>query len=174
MKIVTGIKEMQKISLALKRKGKKIGFVPTMGALHQGHLSLVRASQKECDATVVSIFVNPLQFGPKEDFKKYPRTFTADKRILKRAGVEYLFYPTAVKLYEKDFSVRVEETALSNFLCGAHRKGHFRGVATVVLKLFHCVLPDRAYFGRKDYQQAMIIKKMIRDLNIPLSKLHRA
>jgi len=157
---------MQKYSRALKRQNKKIGFVPTMGYLHEGHLSLVRQSIKENDITVASIFVNPLQFGPKEDFKKYPRAIKRDEAMLKKAGVDALFYPTAAGMYREPYYTYVDVGRLSGQLCGRSRPGHFKGVATVVAKLFNLVRPDTAYFGQKDAQQAVIIKQMAEDLNV--------
>jgi pantoate--beta-alanine ligase len=149
----------------VKSAGKTIGFIPTMGALHRGHLSLVKAAKKSCDFVVVSIFVNPAQFGPKEDFRKYPRAFNNDKRMLQKEGVDLIFYPSTFEMYTKNFSTYVEETYLSKLLCGLSRPGHFRGVCTVVTKLFNIIEPDIAYFGQKDYQQAQIIKHMVEDLN---------
>jgi len=157
---------MQKYSRGLKRQNKKIGFVPTMGYLHEGHLSLVSRSIKENDITVASIFVNPLQFGPKEDFKKYPRAIKADEAMLKKAGVNALFYPTAAGMYREPYYTYVDVERLSEPLCGKSRPGHFKGVATVVAKLFNLVTPDIAYFGQKDAQQAIIIRKMAEDLNM--------
>jgi pantoate--beta-alanine ligase len=151
-----------------KAKKKIIGFVPTMGALHHGHLSLVRAAKKECDFMVVSIFVNPTQFGPKEDSRKYPRVFNKDKKLLQKEKVDLIFSPSTAEIYAKDFSTYVEETYLSKVLCGASRPGHFRGVCTVVAKLFNVITPDIAYFGAKDYQQAKVIKRMVADLNFPV------
>lgn len=139
-----------------------------MGALHGGHLSLVHQAKKDCDFVVASIFVNPIQFGPKEDFNKYPRPIKNDKMLLASAGVDLLFYPFAKDMYFPDRSVFVDESDLSRYLCGASRSGHFRGVCTVVAKLFNIVAPDIAYFGQKDYQQAMIIKRMVRDLNFDI------
>ena len=157
----------QEISLN-KKKGKLIGFVPTMGALHKGHLSLIKAARKECGYVVVSIFVNPLQFGPKEDFNAYPRIFSKDEKLLKTEGVDLVFYPSMSLMYTDNFSVYVEEVLLSRYLCGKSRPGHFKGVCTVVAKLFNIIQPDIAYFGQKDYQQAQVIKKMVKDLNFPL------
>jgi pantoate--beta-alanine ligase len=145
---------------------RKIGFVPTMGALHEGHLSLVRRARQENDITVVSIFVNPIQFGPSEDFNKYPRDFEADTEKLRREEVDVLFVPDVSHLYPQGFSTYVEVEKVSDRLCGAFRPGHFRGVATVVMKLFHIVRPARAYFGQKDYQQTIVIKKMVKDLDM--------
>ncbi|MDD5070332.1 MAG: pantoate--beta-alanine ligase [Candidatus Omnitrophica bacterium] len=148
---------------------KTIGFVPTMGALHQGHIRLVRESVKVCSYTVVSIFVNPTQFGPKEDYSTYPRKLKEDLSLLSKEKVDLVFVPSAGQLYKKNFSVSVIDSALSNKLCGKTRPGHFNGVLTVVAKLFNIVLPDLVFFGQKDYQQALIIKKMIEDLNFPIS-----
>ena len=165
MFITADITKVRRIIQQARLKGKKVGFVPTMGALHQGHLSLVKASKRQTDFTAVSIFVNPLQFGPKEDLKKYPRRFKQDKQLLKKEKVDLLFYPSAKDSYPKDFSTLVSEEQLSRFLCGISRPGHFKGVCTVVTKLFNIVQPDQAYFGQKDYQQAQIIRRLVRDLN---------
>ncbi len=163
------IAKVRKLIRSARLKGKKVGFVPTMGALHQGHLSLVKACRKDCGFVVVSIFVNPLQFGPKEDLKKYPRNLGADKTLLQKAKVDLLFYPDSRLIYPDNFSTFVEEKDLSQPLCGKYRPGHFRGVATVVAKLFNIVQPDIAYFGSKDYQQAEVIRRLIRDLNFPIA-----
>lgn len=152
----------------VRRQGKRIGFVPTMGALHEGHLSLVRASKQECDLTVVSIYVNPTQFGPTEDFARYPRTMQADLEALGRVGVELVFAPTDEQMYPPGFSTWVQAGAVAQPLEGACRPGHFRGVATVVLKLLNMVQPHVAYFGQKDYQQALVIRRMVADLNLPV------
>jgi pantoate--beta-alanine ligase len=168
MKIVEKVKEMQAISLAEKRVGKRVGFVPTMGYLHEGHLSLVRRARRENDIVVVSIFVNPTQFGPNEDFERYPRDLKRDAELLKREGVDYLFHPKAEEMYPPGYSTFVEVEGLTETLCGAKRPGHFRGVATVVTKLLNIVQPDRAYFGEKDFQQLQVIKRLVRDLNIPV------
>jgi pantoate--beta-alanine ligase len=157
---------MQRLSNRLKSEGRSIGFVPTMGYLHKGHLSLVERSVKENDFTIASIFVNPIQFGPKEDFKKYPRDFKRDESMLKRAGVDALFYPAANRMYPDPYHGYVEVEELGDTLCGKSRPGHFKGVATVVTKLFNIVKPDIAYFGQKDAQQALIIDKMSKDLNM--------
>lgn len=157
---------MQKIAAALSKKGKSIGFVPTMGALHDGHISLIKKSVSKNDITVVSVFVNPIQFGPKEDFSKYPRPAAKDKNICKKNKVDFLFMPKADELYAADYSTYVEVENYSKVMCGVSRPVHFKGVATVVLKLFNIVMPDNAYFGLKDYQQYVIIKKMAYDLNI--------
>lgn len=137
-----------------------------MGCLHNGHISLIKKARKETDVVVLSIFVNPTQFGPKEDYKKYPRNFSRDSAIAKKAGVDIIFAPSTKKMYEKGFATYVEETNLSKILEGAIRPNHFRGVTTVVLKLFNIVQPDISYFGQKDWQQAVIIKKMVKDLNL--------
>lgn len=168
MKIIEQPKEMQKEIISLKREGKTIGFVPTMGALHEGHLSLVRQSKKENNITVVSIFVNPTQFGPNEDFNRYPRQFEKDRDLLEKEGVDYIFYPSVSDMYPDGYETFIILEKLPNHLCGLSRPGHFRGVATVVAKLFNIVQPDKAYFGQKDYQQAQIVKKMVRDLNFPV------
>ncbi len=157
---------MQKLSWALRLKKQSIGFVPTMGALHEGHVSLIKRARKENDILIVSIFVNPIQFGMNEDFKTYPRTFKQDNPICKQNGVDYIFYPDAKQMYPDNFCTHVEVSSLSDLLCGKTRLGHFRGVATVVMKLLNIVIPSRVYFGLKDYQQYKIIKKMVDDLNI--------
>jgi pantoate--beta-alanine ligase len=147
----------------------RVGFVPTMGALHEGHLSLVHASKKRCDLTVASIFVNPLQFGPKEDFANYPRTLERDRSLLEQAGVDVLFSPAETDLYAADASTYVVEESVSQPLCGQFRPGHFRGVATVVLKLFNLVQPHYAFFGQKDAQQCSVLERMVRDLDLPVT-----
>jgi len=168
MKIVVLIPEMKEAVREIKAQAKRVGFVPTMGFLHEGHLSLVKECRKAADATVVSIFVNPLQFGPKEDFKEYPRDLERDARLLEAEGVDFLFYPEASKMYPEGFKTMVEVTGLQDKLCGRSRPGHFRGVCTVVLKLFHIVQPDIAFFGQKDAQQALIIQRMVKDLDLDI------
>lgn len=168
MQIIRDRKKMTAYARVSRKQQCLIGFVPTMGALHEGHLSLVRASQKECDRTVVSIFVNPLQFAMNEDLSKYPRTIEADLRLLREEKVDCVFLPSATQMYPERFSTTVEEASLVDCLCGAVRPGHFKGVTTIVAKLFNSVQPDIAYFGRKDYQQALIIKKMALDLDLPI------
>ncbi len=155
---------MQRIALGLRRQGR-IGFVPTMGYLHEGHLGLVRAARRQSDFVVVSIFVNPMQFGPKEDYRRYPRDFKRDRRLLESAGADLIFYPDVKGMYPEDFATFVEVERLGEGLCGKSRPGHFRGVTTVVAKLFNAVLPDVAVFGAKDAQQAFVIRRMTRDLN---------
>lgn len=147
---------------------KTVGFVPTMGALHEGHLSLVRESLKQCDATVVSIFVNPKQFGPQEDLSSYPRTEQQDLALLETLNVDAVFIPSPEEMYPADFYTVVDVPALSQHLCGASRPGHFRGVATVVTLLFNLVRPDKAFFGEKDFQQLRIIQTMVKDLYMPV------
>ena len=168
MKIYRNPRIFQKEMERLRRKGRSIGFVPTMGALHEGHLSLVRRARKENQIVVVSIFVNPLQFGPHEDFRRYPRNFRRDCSLLAKEKVDYVFPPSIQSLYPSASQTFVEVTELSRTLCGRFRPGHFRGVATVVAKLFNVTRPHRAYFGAKDYQQAMIIKQLARDLSLDL------
>jgi pantoate--beta-alanine ligase len=168
MEIITKINEMQLISKNIKKNSKSIGFVPTMGYLHEGHLSLVRKSKEDNDFTIVSIFVNPIQFGPKEDLSRYPRNFNRDREMLEKEGVDYIFYPSVEEMYHLDFNTTINVDCVTKNLCGASRPGHFRGVTTVVGKLFNIVMPDRAYFGEKDFQQLVTIKKMVKDLNFPL------
>lgn len=151
-----------------RSSGSTVGFVPTMGALHAGHLSLVEASRRDCDFTAVSIFVNPTQFGPNEDLQRYPRPREADLALCEQAGVDLVFYPQVEEMYPTGAITFVDVAGLSNIWEGAFRPGHFRGVATVVAKLFHIIPADRAYFGQKDYQQQLILRKMVRDLDFPL------
>ncbi len=159
---------MQKISTVLKRKGKVIGLVPTMGALHEGHLSLIRLAKKKSDVVVVSIFVNPLQFGPKEDLARYPRELKRDEKLAKSAGCDILFVPDEKKMYPEKYLTYVNVDKLAETLEGIFRPGHFKGVTTVVAKLFNIVQPDLAFFGQKDAQQARVIQKMAEDLNFNL------
>jgi len=168
MKTWTTIEEMRRASRAARQAGKRVGFVPTMGALHEGHLSLVRAAKARCDVVAVSIFVNPLQFGPNEDLAKYPRTFERDQTLLEKEGVDSLFVPAVEEMYPAGAVTYVTVEGLSEKLCGKSRPGHFRGVTTVVAKLFHVVEPDFAFFGQKDAAQAAIIRRMVRDLNLPV------
>jgi len=164
--IITGnIKKARQICKRHRKKSKRIGFIPTMGALHEGHMSLVNKARKECDFVVASIFVNPLQFGPAEDLTRYPRDFGKDEKRLKTAGVDLLFYPKASVMYPAGFSTYVQEASLSKELCGKYRPNHFKGVCTVLAKLFNIIGPDIAYFGQKDHQQSQIVKKIISDLN---------
>src|SRR5947208_2213331 len=156
---------MTALAKEAKRAGQRVGFVPTMGALHAGHLSLVDAGRTQTEFLVTSLFVNPTQFGPKEDFSKYPRTLEKDSELLAAAGVDYLFVPSVEEMYPKDASTWVTVEGISDKLDGQSRLGHFRGVTTVVSKLFNIVLPDLAFFGQKDAAQVAIIRKMVRDLN---------
>jgi pantoate--beta-alanine ligase len=160
------IEWMKQVARQARTEGRSTGFVPTMGALHEGHLSLVRAARAECQPVIASIFVNPTQFGPSEDFQKYPRTLEADGKKLEDAGVDYLFAPEASEIYPPGFRTWVNVEGLSERLDGRTRHGHFRGVATVVLKLLEIVQPQKAFFGRKDAQQARILRQMARDLHL--------
>ncbi|MCK4263928.1 MAG: pantoate--beta-alanine ligase, partial [Candidatus Aminicenantes bacterium] len=169
MKIITKITELKAEIKALKSNGKIIGLVPTMGCLHEGHLSLVRSSVKKADCTVVSIFVNPTQFSPNEDFREYPRDLKHDSEILEREGVDYLFIPEASAMYPEGFKTYIEVHDLQDKLCGRSRQGHFRGVCTVVLKLFNIVDPDVSFFGQKDAQQAIVLKRMVKDLDLDVN-----
>ncbi|MBP7702463.1 MAG: pantoate--beta-alanine ligase [Candidatus Hydrothermia bacterium] len=166
MEILKNPVDVQALSSKIRGDGKIIGLVPTMGYLHEGHLSLVRRCKAECDKAFVSIFVNPTQFAPGEDFERYPRDEARDLSSLRALDVDYVFMPEVAHMYPEDYSTYVEEYALSKFLCGASRPGHFRGVCTVVTKLFNIVKPHRAYFGKKDYQQFRIVERMVRDLNM--------
>jgi len=166
MRVVTSVTGMKALAREWKREGRKVGFVPTMGYLHAGHLSLVRESKQRADVTVVSVFVNPAQFGPQEDYKKYPRDLDKDSAYLEEAGVDCLFYPGAADIYPPGYRTYVEVQGLQERLCGKSRPGHFRGVATVVLKLFNIVSPDLAFFGAKDAQQVKIIERMAADLDL--------
>ena len=168
MRIVRDIPELRRIIRQAKRKGKRIGFVPTMGALHEGHLSLIRRAQKETDLVVISIFVNPIQFNRASDLKSYPRTLAQDAQLAAGAGAQILFAPPAQAIYPPGFQTYVEAERLSRIVEGQFRPGHFRGVTTVVAKLFNLVQPNIAYFGQKDAQQARIIRQMVRDLDFDL------
>lgn len=168
MEILTTAQQMQQRAATLRAQGQTIGFVPTMGYLHEGHLSLVRLARQHADVVVVSIFVNPTQFGPNEDFERYPRDFERDEQVCREAQVDIIFYPSISELYASDASTWVVEERLSRGLCGASRPGHFRGVCTVVAKLFHIVQPHIAVFGEKDGQQLRIIERMVRDLHLPV------
>lgn len=168
MEIIRHIPQLRKRITTWKRAGYQVGLVPTMGALHPGHLSLIKQSVKETDKTVVSIFVNPLQFGPQEDFKQYPRPLRKDIKLCRQAKVDLIFYPPRGGMYHSDFKTFIEMRELSQALCGRSRPTFFRGVMTVVTKLFNIVEPHIAYFGQKDYQQALIIRQIVRDLDINL------
>lgn len=168
MKEVRNPEPLRKFVKAQKRRSRSVGFVPTMGALHEGHLSLVRAAKKENDFVVVSVFVNPTQFGPNEDLKKYPRPIVQDRKSLRQAGVDILFLPSEEVMYPEGFSLTIDPGPISRVLCGKFRPGHFAGVAAVAAKLFNMVGPDRAYFGAKDYQQCVVIRHLVRDLDFDI------
>ncbi|MGQ9575418.1 MAG: pantoate--beta-alanine ligase [Thermoguttaceae bacterium] len=166
-RLIATVAELREALEPARRSGQKIGLVPTMGALHEGHLSLVRACRAECDLTVVSIYVNPSQFGPTEDFARYPRTLQADLELLAGCGAEIAFAPSDAEVYPDGYATWVEVGSVARPLEGECRPGHFRGVATIVLKLLNMVGPQIAYFGQKDYQQALVIRRLVRDLNVP-------
>lgn len=166
IKVIKSAKAMNDLSSRSRGKGRTIGFVPTMGYLHDGHISLVREARKRNDIVVVSIFVNPTQFGPKEDLKKYPRNIKRDISLLSKNGVDIVFCPSVKEMYPEGYGTYIEVKGLSDKLCGASRPGHFKGVATIVAKLFNIVRPDAAYFGEKDHQQLIIIRRMVSDLNM--------
>ncbi|MDI6780858.1 MAG: pantoate--beta-alanine ligase [bacterium] len=162
---IISIKTMQEKASCLRCEKKRIGFVPTMGALHQGHLSLIKAAKEENDVVVVSIFVNPIQFLHGEDYEMYPITMEEDKKLCRQMGVDVIFHPDAAEMYPEKLLTTINVSEITSRLCGSFRPGHFQGVTTVVTKLFHIVKPHVAYFGQKDYQQAIVIKKMVKDLN---------
>ena len=168
MEVAKTIQSARAFVKAARSQGRRIGFVPTMGALHSGHISLIEAAKQQADFVVVSIFVNPTQFGPGEDFEKYPRPIEGDLEICREQGVDLVFAPTAEEMYAGENLTWVTVEKLSESLCGQFRPGHFRGVATVCAKLFNIVQPDVAFFGQKDAQQALVIKRMVADLNMPL------
>jgi pantoate--beta-alanine ligase len=168
MQIINTIKEMQAFTKALKAEGKTVGFVPTMGALHEGHMSLLRRSIEENDVTVASIFINPTQFGPSEDFNRYPKDHKADMEKISTLNVEVVFLPDVSEIYPKGFSTFIYVGGIGSILCGASRPDHFNGVATVVTKLFNIVMPDKAYFGQKDFQQTVVIKKLVKELGFDI------
>ena len=171
MQIIRRVTEMQRWSDAQRQAAKKVAFVPTMGFLHDGHLSLVREAKKAGDVVVVSIFVNPMQFNQQSDFASYPRNDEQDQRLLRELGTDVLFNPDASEMYPDGYQTAVEVEKVSQPLCGAHRPGHFRGVTTVVAKLFNMVKPHVALFGEKDFQQCVVVKRMVRDLNFDLEIL---
>lgn len=168
METITTVQQMVQLAKDFRAQGKKVGLVPTMGYLHEGHLSLARAAKKDCDIVVMSIFVNPTQFGPNEDYESYPRDLSHDQQLAASAGVDYVFAPQPADMYPQGYNTFVNVDYVTEFLCGAKRPGHFRGVATVVSKLFHIVQPERAYFGQKDGQQVAVLRRMVKDLNIPV------
>lgn len=168
MRTITTVSELRLALAEARNPASRIGFVPTMGYLHDGHIALVQASRRRCSTNVVSIFVNPTQFGPKEDLSIYPRDFPRDEELCRAAGVDILFAPQAQEVYPPQFGTFVEPGAPARPLCGSFRPGHFRGVATVVSKLFNMVQPDVAFFGQKDFQQCAVVRRMAADLNFPI------
>jgi len=168
MKIIRTVENLRKELTPLRKFGKILSLVPTMGYFHEGHLSLMDIARKSSDIVVVSLFVNPIQFSPNEDFEKYPRDFERDEQLAEERGVDIIFYPDVKEMYPEPFYTYVSTEKLSNVLCGASRPIHFRGVTTIVAKLFNIVQPDIAVFGQKDAQQAVIIKQMVKDLNFPI------
>ncbi len=169
MKIVRSPAEMKNLSMTMQRSGSSVGLVPTMGALHKGHISLLDRINDTCDFSVMSIFVNPVQFGPKEDFQKYPRPFDADCELAEKAGCDVIFAPSKEDMYPENYCTYVNVEDITDGLCGTSRPGHFRGVATVVLKFFNIVMPQIACFGQKDAQQVLVIKRMVHDLNLSVT-----
>lgn len=169
MEIITSVPALRELVSTARRAGRRIGFVPTMGFLHEGHLALMRQARSENDLLITSVFVNPTQFGPNEDFEAYPRDEARDCALMSSVGVDAAFFPTVEAMYPQGYDTIVEVgPSLTNGLCGGSRPGHFRGVATVVTKLFNLVQPDAAYFGQKDAQQVAVIRRMVEDLNIPV------
>lgn len=166
METMGNIAAMKEFAKTVKKNGKRLGLVPTMGYLHEGHLSLMKQAKAECDIVAASVFVNPIQFGAGEDFEEYPRDLSHDIDIAGKAGVDVIFVPSAAEMYPQDFRSYVEVTDITQQMCGSSRPGHFRGVTTVVNKLFNIIQPDRAYFGQKDAQQVAVIKRMVKDLNM--------
>lgn len=169
MIVIETVKEMQQLSKKLKSQEKSIGFVPTMGYLHEGHLSLVDAAKKQDDVVVMSIFVNPTQFGPNEDFSSYPRDFERDRKLAEEHGVDVLFYPSVEEMYPDELTTKIHVVKRTDVLCGKSRPWHFDGVATVLFKLFHIVMPDKAYFGMKDAQQVAVIDGFVKDYFFPVN-----
>jgi pantoate--beta-alanine ligase len=168
MQIIKSVSEMNNLQKWWRGEGRAIGFVPTMGALHEGHLSLIRRSKEENDRTVVSIFVNPAQFGPHEDLQKYPRSIELDLEKLYALHADAVFMPDESEMYPEGYSTSIDMGDMGMMLCGSDRPGHFNGVATVVAKLFNIIMPHRAYFGQKDFQQSVVIKKLVREMNFPV------
>ena len=170
MKKLYTVQEIQEYTAEIKRQGRTIGLVPTMGALHEGHLTLMRAARQHCDVVIASVFVNPVQFGPNEDYAAYPRRFAADCEKLEAAGVDAVFHPEPEEMYPAGYGTYIEVgSTLTDKLCGARRPGHFRGVATVVTKLMNLARADQAFFGQKDAQQVVVIRQVVRDLNLPVT-----
>ncbi|NHM29151.1 pantoate--beta-alanine ligase [Neobacillus terrae] len=168
MRVITTVQEMQEIIQQVKAEKKSVGFVPTMGFLHEGHLTLLRNARKENDIVAMSIFVNPLQFGPNEDFATYPRDFERDRSLAEKENIDFLFYPSVAEMYPSEASISVIVKDRTDVLCGKSRPGHFDGVATVLTKLFNIMMPTRAYFGKKDAQQVAVIDSLIKDFNFPI------
>lgn len=168
METIETVEQMATLAREWQKQGKKVGLVPTMGYLHQGHLSLAKTARTDCDIVVMSIFVNPTQFGPNEDYASYPRDLLHDQELAAGAGVDYIFAPQPGEMYPNGYSTFVNVDGVTESLCGAKRPGHFRGVATVISKLFHIIQPARAYFGQKDGQQVAVLRRMVKDLNIPV------
>ncbi len=168
MRTSTSIDDTRQASREARHRGQSVGVVPTMGALHAGHVSLIEAARRDCDFVVVTIFVNPTQFGPGEDLDRYPRTLEHDLQLCREAGADFVFHPDAADMYRPGADTVVEVVGLSRPLEGEYRSGHFRGVTTVVMKLFHITEPDVAFFGQKDYQQQLLIRRMCCDLNLPV------
>lgn len=168
MLLINKVSEIRKHVKNAKKEGKKVGLVPTMGFFHDGHLELMRQARKECDVVIVSIFVNPTQFGPGEDYEDYPRDIERDMQLAEEVGVDVIFNPSVEEMYPDGFSTYVEVKGITGKLCGRSRPGHFKGVATIVTKLFNSVQPDVAFFGQKDAQQVLVIQKMVKELNIDL------
>jgi len=171
VEIIRSISYMKSVVKCIKDQHKTIGFVPTMGWLHEGHLSLIRTARKENQIVAISIFVNPMQFGPEEDYEEYPRDLKHDRQAAQNEGVDYIFYPSVKEMYPERFQTKVSVTKLKNHLCGISRPSHFDGVTTVLAKLFNILEPDNVYFGQKDAQQSLIVDRMVRDLNFPI-KMH--
>ncbi|MBJ8031320.1 pantoate--beta-alanine ligase [Bacillus cereus group sp. N21] len=169
MKIVTTVQEMQQIASEIRASGRDSGFVPTMGYLHEGHATLLRQAREENEVVILSVFVNPLQFGPNEDLDRYPRDIERDEKVAKEAGVDYLFYPSVEEMYPAEQTTKVAVIKRTDVLCGKQRPIHFAGVATVLMKLFNITMPKRAYFGMKDAQQVAVIQGFVRDFNIPIT-----
>ncbi|GFN22867.1 MAG: pantoate--beta-alanine ligase [Thermoanaerobacteraceae bacterium] len=168
MELLKTVAEVRRWARERREQKQRIGFVPTMGYLHEGHLALARRARERCDAVIMSIFVNPTQFGPREDFASYPRDLERDLRLAEEVGVDAVFAPEVEEMYPPGYSTYVEVEGVTEVLCGASRPGHFRGVATVVTKLLNIVQPDEAFFGQKDYQQSVVVRRMAADLNIPV------
>ncbi len=166
MRVIKSKREMSGISRAYRRLGKSLGFVPTMGYFHKGHLSLIKRARDENDIVVVSVFVNPIQFGPGEDLERYPRNIERDKKLAEESGVDFLFVPAKGEIYPEGYSTFVEVKGITDKLCGRSRPGHFKGVTTVLTKLFNIVHPTRAYFGKKDFQQLKVVERMVKDLDM--------